>query len=230
MFLDKKEAIILDDQRNATPECKTPAIVVIPRGGHRLPPLPYAYDALEPYISRKQLEIHHTKHHAGYVEGLNKAELETGRDWARAQDLAFNGSGHILHSIYWTNMGPKGGGRPSGVLAEQISAGFGSFDRFKSEFTSAAQAARGSGWAILAWQPQWGRLEILTASRHENLTQWGVIPILVLDMWEHAYYLDYENRRADYIQAWWHVVNWTDVELRLRCAMAARVPMSSWAL
>lgn len=209
------------------PSASLPAVHVVPRGGHTLPPLPYPFCALEPYISRNQLEIHYTKHHVAYVEGLNKAELATGRNWARAQDLAFNGSGHILHGIYWTNMSPWGGGQPAGMIAEQINASFGSFDEFRSQFTAAAESARGSGWAVLVWQPQWGRLEILTAGRHENLTQWGSIPILVLDVWEHAYYIDYQNRRPDYIRAWWNVVNWADVEYRLRCAMAARLPMQA---
>ncbi|MCR4426952.1 MAG: superoxide dismutase [Firmicutes bacterium] len=205
-----------------------PAVLVVPRGEHKLPPLPYSYDALEPYLSRTQLETHYTKHHSTYVEGLNKAERKTERDWANANDLAFHGSGHILHSIYWTNMRPGGGGEPDEMVAEQLKAAFGSFQQFREEFTRAAEAVRGSGWAVLVWQPQWGRLEILTAARHENLTQWGTIPILVLDMWEHAYYIDYHNRRKDYIQAWWNLVNWADVELRLRCAMPARVPMWAW--
>lgn len=212
------------DQMDERSVPEIPPVFVTPRGGHQLPPLPYPYDALEPYISRKQLQIHHDKHHAAYVKGLNEAELAAGRDWSRAQNLAFNGSGHILHSIYWMNMCSHGGGKPEEMLACQIDAAFGSFEEFRRQFTSAAEAARGSGWAILAWQPQWGRLEILTASRHENLTQWGDIPILVLDVWEHSYYIDYENRRLDYVMAWWNVVNWDDVELRLRCAMAARVP------
>jgi len=189
--------------------------------------LPYGFDALEPSISRTQLEIHYTKHHAAYVDGLNKAELaaDTQRDWAAAQNLAFNGSGHILHSIYWNNMTPNGGGTPQGVIAEQINAAFGSYDAFRDKFTKAALAARGSGWGILVWQPHWGRLEILTASRHEDLTQWGGIPVLVIDMWEHAFYIDYQNRRADYVEAWWNVVNWADVETRLRLAMGARIPV-----
>ncbi|MGB4337207.1 MAG: superoxide dismutase [Bacillota bacterium] len=202
-----------------------PPVIVVPRGQHKQAPLPYDFSALEPYISRKQLKIHYTKHHAAYVDGLNKAEFATGRNWSRAQDLAFNGSGHILHSIYWTNMAPNAGGKPTGMIGEQINAQFGSYEAFRDEFTQAALAARGSGWGILVWQPMWGRMEILTASRHEDLTQWGTIPILVLDMWEHAFYIDYQNRKADYVNAWWNLVNWPDVEYRLACAMQGRVPM-----
>ncbi|MGE5573909.1 MAG: superoxide dismutase [Bacteroidota bacterium] len=212
------------------------AVVPVPPGGHRLPPLPYAYDALEPYISETQLRIHHDRHHAAYVEGLNAAELALVDERARLdfslvryweRELAFNGSGHILHSIYWTNMSPSGGGEPTGLVRDHIVAHFGSVMAFHEQFSRAALDVEGSGWGVLVWQPQWGRLEILTAWRHEDLTQWGTIPVLVLDVWEHAYYLDYQNRRADYIRAWWNVVNWPDVERRLRLAMAAQVPMQS---
>ncbi|HHY46939.1 MAG TPA: superoxide dismutase [Firmicutes bacterium] len=209
-------------------------VEVIPPGRHHLPPLPYAYNALEPYISADTLRIHHDRHHLAYVEGVNRAELALAdermrldfslvRYWER--ELAFNGSGHILHSIYWTNMSPTGGGEPRGIVMDCIVSYFGSYGAFHKQFSAAARDVEGSGWAVLVWQPQWGRTEILTAWRHEDLTQWGVIPILVLDVWEHAYYIDYQNRRSDYIDAWWHVVNWTDVERRLRLAQAARVPM-----
>ena len=154
------------------------------------------FSALEPYISRKRLEIHYTKHHAAYVDGLNKAEFATGRCSVRTQDLAFNGSGHILHSIYWTNMAPNAGGKPTGMIGEQINAQFGSYEAFRDEFTQAALAARGSGWGILVWQPMWGRMEILTASRHEDLTQWGTIPIR---SWTCGARSDYQNRKADYV-------------------------------
>lgn len=214
---------------------------VVPPGGHQLPPLPYPYDALEPFISEAQLRIHHDLHHLAYVRGLNTAELalvdararldfSLVRHWER--ELAFNGSGHILHSIYWTNMSPSGGGEPAGHVRDRILAYFGSLRAFREQFSAAARDVHGSGWGVLVWQPQWGRLEILTAWRHEDLTQWGVIPILVVDVWEHAYYLDYQNRRADYINAWWNVVNWPDVERRLRLAVPARVPLdaaSAWA-
>ena len=221
-----------DDNR---PETETwDEIPNVPPGGHRLPPLPYAYNALEPYISEAQLRVHHDRHHAAYVEGLNTAELALVDERARMdfslvryweRELAFNGSGHILHSIYWTNMSPSGGGEPTGLVRDHIVAYFGSVQAFREQFSRAALDVEGSGWAVLVWQPQWGRLENLTAWRHEDVTQWGTIPVLVLDVWEHAYYLDYQNRRADYIRAWWNVVNWPDVERRLRLAMEAQVPL-----
>ena len=202
----------------------------VPPGGHQLPPLPYPYNALEPYISETTLRIHHDRHHKAYVDGLNNAELQLVRarqlgdfslvlHWER--ELAFNGSGDILHTIYWTNMSPTGGGLPTGLLKEQIDRDFGGFGPFHSQFSAAAEKVEGSGWAVLVWQPPWGRLEILIAERHESMTQRGMIPILVLDVWEHAYYLDYQNRRADYVRAWWNVVNWPDAERRLIGAMGA---------
>ena len=205
----------------------------LPAGGHRLPPLPYPYDALEPYISAETLHVHHDRHHQAYVRGLNRAELALVK--ARAEndmalvrywegELAFNGSGHILHSVYWTNMSPRGGGDPPDGVRKHIEQYFGSVASFRAQFTAAASQVEGSGWAVLVWQPPWGRLEILNAGRHENLTQWGAIPVLVLDVWEHAYYLDYRNRRNGYIEAWWHVVNWRDVAGRLKAAMGAREP------
>ena len=200
----------------------------VPVGGHKLPPLPYPYEALEPYIGRKTVEIHHDKHHLGYVNGLNKAEeamakaREAGdmslvRYWER--ELAFNGSGHILHSVYWTNMAPPGsGGAPSAALSAAIDRAFGSMEGFKNQFTAAADQAHGSGWSVLAWNTAWRRLEILQVLRHEDLIQWGGIPLLVADVWEHAYYLDYQNRRSEYLAAWWNLVNWNDVSRRLSSA------------
>lgn len=194
-----------------------------------LPPLPYPYDALEPYISATTLRIHHDRHHLAYVNGLNRAELALAearesanftlvKHWER--ELAFHGSGHILHSIYWTNMTPGGGGVPGGFLAVEINRAFGSFAAFRGQFGAAAEQVEASGWAILVWQPYWRRLEILTAEKHQDLTQWGGIPVLVVDVWEHAYYLDYQNRRGDYLSAWWNVVNWADADRRLVAAMA----------
>jgi Fe-Mn family superoxide dismutase len=207
----------------------------LPPGGHRLPPLPYPYNALEPVISSATLHIHHDRHHRAYVEGLNRAELKLAqarqaqdfslvKHWER--ELAFNGSGHILHSIYWTVMAPAGkGGRPGPETAEGINACFGSFAVFQSQFSAAATEVEASGWAVLVWQPAWGRLEILNAEKHQNLTQWGSIPVLVLDAWEHAYYLDYQNRRADYVNAWWQIVNWNEVERRLLLAREGKMPL-----
>lgn len=206
----------------------------VPAGGHRLPPLPYPYDALEPVISATLLRLHHDRHHRSYVEGLNRAELmlvearrrgdfSLVKHWER--EIAFHGSGHILHSIYWANMTPWGGGGPGRLVKEKVTTSFGSLSTFKEQFSRAAQDVEASGWAVLVWQPSFGRLEILTAEKHQNLTQWGVIPILVLDVWEHAYYLDYQNRRRDYIDAWWQLVNWAEVERRLRLALQASVPL-----
>ncbi len=197
---------------------------------YELPPLPYDYSALEPSIDEQTMRLHHDKHHLAYVNGLNNAldKLEEARTsgnfglvkhWAR--EAAFHGSGHFLHSIFWPNMAPAGqggGGQPTGELAEQLNSDFGSFDNFKKLFSAAANAVEGSGWALLVWEPNAGQLEVLTAEKHQNLTQWGVVPLLVLDVWEHAYYLKYQNNRAAYVEAWWNVVNWSDVAQRLSAA------------
>ena len=193
---------------------------------HELPPLPYAYDALEPYYDEQTLRLHHDKHHAAYVAGLNAAEekvqamLKSG-DYANARgvagDLAFHGSGHILHSIFWTNMKPGGGGNPTGGLADAINKGFGGVDAFKGLFLATANAVQGSGWGILAYRKMDDSLVILGAEKHENLTQWGVAPILALDVWEHAYYLKYQNRRPEWTKAFMeNLVNWEDVARRLK--------------
>ncbi|WP_258297296.1 Fe-Mn family superoxide dismutase [Paenibacillus peoriae] len=205
----------------------------VPIGGHRLPPLPYPYNALEPYIDEKTMRIHHDKHHLSYVNDLNKAEkkLEEARKtgdfdlvkhWER--ELAFNGAGHYLHTLFWTIMSPQGGGNPSGPLAEQIKKDFGSYDAFKKQFSSAAEKVEGGGWAILVWSPRAGRLEILQAEKHQNLTQWESIPLLAIDVWEHAYYLKHQNERNKYIEDWWHVVNWPEVAERYTQASKLRWP------
>jgi superoxide dismutase, Fe-Mn family len=208
---------------------------MVPPGQHRLPPLPYAYNALEPIISSATLHFHHDLHHKTYVDDLNKAELKLielrqNKDFDLIKywenELAFNGSGHILHSIYWTILAPRGiGGQPYPQTLAQINKYFGSFSAFQQQLTNSAIKVEGSGWGILTWQPTWQRLEILQAEKHQNLTQWSGIPILVLDVWEHAYYLDYQNRRKDYINALWQLVNWNEVERRLILAMRGQVPM-----
>lgn len=207
---------------------------VIP-GMHRLPPLPYPYNALEPIIGAQTLRIHHDRHHKSYVDGLNRAELylvearktddmELVKYWEN--ELAFNGSGHILHSIYWTIMAPLGtGGEPGPRTVSHVNQYFGSMEAMKSQFIAATEKVEGSGWGILTWQPTWGRLEILQCEKHQNLTQWSGIPILVCDVWEHAYYLDYQNKRADYVNAWWQLINWNEVERRLTEAMRGQVPL-----
>ncbi len=199
----------------------------VPIGGHTLPPLPYAYNALEPYIDEKTMRLHHDKHHKAYVDGLNKAEkmMEAARKsgdfslithWER--EAAFHGAGHYLHTIFWNNMRPNGGGEPTGSLRSQIESDFGGFPAFKAHFSAAAAQAEAVGWAILVWSPRARRLEILQAEKHQNLSQWDVIPLLVLDVWEHAYYLKHQNDRKAYIEDWWNVVNWDDVRQRFEQA------------
>jgi len=198
---------------------------------YELPPLPYDYNALEPYIDEQTMRLHHDKHHLAYVNGLNAAleKLEAARaagdfaltkHWSR--EAAFHGSGHLLHTIFWPNMAPAsngGGGEPSGELAAQIIKDFGSFAAFKAHFSAAANQVEGSGWALLVWEPVAGQLEVLQSEKHQNLTQWGVRPLLVLDVWEHAYYLKYQNNRSAYVEAWWNVVNWPDVAERFKAAL-----------
>jgi Fe-Mn family superoxide dismutase len=199
----------------------------VPIGGHTLPPLPYPYNALEPYIDEATMRLHHDKHHKSYVDGLNKAEkmmaqarasgdFDLIKHWER--EAAFNGAGHYLHTIFWNVMAPRAGGKPTGPLAAQIDRDFGSFEAFKKHFSAAAEKVEGGGWAILVWSPRSHRLEILQAEKHQNLSQWDVIPLLVLDVWEHAYYLKYKNERPQYIEAWWNVVNWPHVNERFAAA------------
>lgn len=191
---------------------------------HVLPKLPYNYNDLEPYYDEQTVRIHHDMHHKGYVDGLNNAEkkLQEARErgdfslikhWER--ELAFNGSGHILHTIFWENMKPNGGGNPSGKIAEEINCFFGSFENFKQQFSKAAASVEGSGWCVLAWNKVFKKLEILQVEKHQNLTQWGSVPILVIDVWEHAYYLKYQNKRAEFIKNWWNLINWEDVNKKL---------------
>jgi len=196
---------------------------------HSLPPLPYALDALEPHIDAKTMEIHHGKHHQAYVNNLNAA-LEKAPD---AQSLSLddllrnlnkvpeavrmavrnNGGGHWNHSMFWQIMGPGGGGQPSGALGEAIDASFGGFDKFKEQFGAAAAGRFGSGWAWLV--PSGGKLTITSSPNQDNPIMDGQpAPILGVDVWEHAYYLKYQNRRPDYVAAWWNVVKWDEVARR----------------
>lgn len=193
-----------------------------------LPELPYAYNALEPYLNEETLHLHHDKHHAGYVNGLNEAETkltaaqESG-DFsairALCNALSFNYSGHLLHTIFWHNMKPGGGGEPTGELAVQLEKDFRSFEVFRKQFLAATNAVQGSGWGILGWQPWGNKLVILQTEKHQDMAQWGVTPILVLDVWEHAYYLQYQNRRPEFTAGFFEVVNWDDVAQRLQAAM-----------
>ena len=187
---------------------------------YTLPDLQYDYSALEPHISGKIMELHHDKHHAGYVKGANDTleklgEARQKEDFTRLgameKALAFNLSGHVLHSLFWQNMTPEGGGEPTGELAEQIRKDFGTFASFKRQLTEAASTIMGSGWGAVVWEPLAGRLLTTQIYDHQsNLAQAGV-PIMVLDAWEHAYYLQYENRKTDFFQVAWNVWNWKDV-------------------
>jgi len=192
-----------------------------------LPPLPYEYGALEPHIDAQTVKLHHDMHHAAYVKGANKAmaalrELCEGkRDSAEIKrwegELAFHGSGHALHAMYWRNMSPKPGA-PSKTLQEAIDRDFGGSDKMKAVLAAAANAVEGSGWAILGCHPMTGGLLAVQAEKHQNLAFQGLVPLLALDVWEHAYYLKYQNRRADYIEAFWNVADWADVSRRYEAA------------
>jgi len=196
-----------------------------------LPSLPYAADALEPHIDKMTMEIHHGKHHNAYVTNLNKA-LESAPNLAGktveellANNCAIvpdniktavrnNGGGHINHSMFWTIMSPKGGGQPSGALADAIKGTFGSFDQFKEKFNAAATTRFGSGWAWLVKDS--GKLDIYSTANQDSPVMEGKFPVMGLDVWEHAYYLKYQNRRPEYITAWWNVVNWEEIAKRLK--------------
>ncbi|MEQ8236291.1 MAG: superoxide dismutase [Syntrophomonadaceae bacterium] len=191
---------------------------------HVLPQLPYAYNALEPFYDEQTVRLHHDMHHKAYIDGLNNAEaklaeaIETG-DFGLIKhierELAFHGAGHILHTIFWENMKPDGGGPAGGAVGELIDRDFGGFDNFKKLFSASAAAVEGSGWAILACNPVFEKLVVLQAEKHQDLTQWGAVPLLIIDVWEHAYYLKYQNKRAAWIEAWWNLVNWEDVNRRV---------------
>jgi len=187
---------------------------------YTLPELSYDYSALEPHVSARVLELHHDKHHAAYVRNANEAleQLEEARameDFTRVASLeralAFNVSGHILHSIFWRNLAPKAGGRPQGELLAAFENDFGSFDLFQQQMNEVAASIMGSGWAALVYEPLSRRLLVTQIHDHQSELSPGNVPLLVMDAWEHAYYLQYENRRADYVQAIWNVVNWADV-------------------
>ena len=190
---------------------------------YELPDLRYDYSALEPHYSARALELHHGKHHAAYVKGVNEALEKLGA--ARASDdlsaivglektLAFNLSGHVLHSLFWLNLGPDGGGQPDGELGAALDEYFGSYDAFRKQLSEAAITVQGSGWGALSWEPLGERLYIEQIYDHQgNVGQSGV-PLLVIDAWEHAYYLQYQNKRADYVDAIWNIVDWRDVATR----------------
>lgn len=194
---------------------------------YKLPDLRYDYSGLEPHISGQIMELHHDKHHATYVKGANTAleKLEDSRskeDFSNLalleKQLAFNVSGHVLHSIFWENMSPNGGGEPTGDLADQIGADFGSFDLFRQQMIQAASTIQGSGWSLASWEPTTGRILVQQVHDHHGDHGQGTIPLLAIDAWEHAYYLQYFNVKADFFQAVWNVFNWDDVAERLRTA------------
>jgi superoxide dismutase, Fe-Mn family len=197
---------------------------------YTLPELDYDYAALEPHISGRIMELHHSKHHATYVAGLNATlgKLAEAREDGTIADkvaglsktLAFHLGGHTNHSIFWKNLSPNGGDKPEGELAAAIDDQFGSFDKFRAHFTSAATTLQGSGWAILAYDAFIGQLVILQLTDQSGNIPPNQVPIVMLDMWEHAFYLDYQNVKPDYVKAWWNVVNWADAAERFAKATA----------
>jgi superoxide dismutase, Fe-Mn family len=197
-----------------------------------LPGLPYDYAALEPHISARIMELHHDKHHRTYVDGANKAleqleEARAGGDFshisALEKALAFNVSGHVLHSLFWNNLSPDGGGEPQGELAAAVKRDFGSFDKFKKQMTQAATLSMGSGWAALVWDPISSRLLTAQIHDHQSETLIGSVPLMVIDAWEHAYYLQYQNEKAKFFDAIWNVWNWNDIARR--CAEAQKATL-----
>ena len=192
-------------------------------GQYTLPDLPYDFGALEPHYSGQILELHHDKHHAAYVTGANTtleklAEARDKGDFGAIvgleKTLAFNVSGHVLHSIFWKNLSPDGGDKPTGELASAIDEHFGSFDAFKAHLTQASSTVQGSGWGVLAWEPLGGRLIVEQVYDHQGSVGQGAVPLLAFDAWEHAWYLQYKNVKADFFAALWNIVNWSDVAAR----------------
>jgi superoxide dismutase, Fe-Mn family len=199
---------------------------------YELPKMPYAYDALEPHIDAKTMEIHHTKHHQAYTTKLNDALGKCSSDVQNKDILDilsnlnqvpselksainFNGGGYDNHKLFWNNMKPNGGGEPGGAVADAINASFGSFADFKEKFSSTTAVIQGSGWGWLVYNPSSSKVEYVAMSNQDSPRTKGLVPLLGLDVWEHAYYLNYQNKRPDYIAAWWNVVNWEEVDNRL---------------
>lgn len=211
----------------AEPACLPGAFAA---GLYALPKLPYAYDALAPLYEERTLKIHHTMHHAGYVKGLNAAvaKLAAARkagDHSAIKDLcraeAFHGSGHVLHSLFWHSMTPNGA-KPPAELEAVLTRSFGSAEAGMAQFAAAAEAVEGGGWGILAFEPLADRLVILQAEKHQDLTFWGVVPLLVCDVWEHAYYLQYANKRGDWVDAFMKLANWPFAAERLAMTRKAK--------
>jgi len=192
---------------------------------YTLPDLPYDPGALEPYIQGRIMELHHDKHHAAYVKGANTAldrlqELRSKADFSDLamleRNLAFNVSGHVLHSVFWTNLTPGGGGPPTGDLSSMIDEEYGNFETFRQHMTEAASSIQGSGWALASWEPVAGRVMVQQVHDHQGNHGQGTVPLLAIDGWEHAYYLQYQNEKAEFFKAIWNVINWDDVARRLR--------------
>jgi len=192
-----------------------------------LPKLTYGYKDLEPHISEEQLKIHYEKHHRGYVDGANAILQKLGKAREEGTDLdakstlkalSFNIGGHVLHSLFWPNLASagKGGGTPGGVLGDAIESEFGSYERFKKEFSQAAVSVEGSGWAALSFCKQTDRLIVMQIEKHNTNVYPTFRILMVLDVWEHAYYLDYKNQRANFVDAFWAIVNWDEVNKRLK--------------
>ena len=199
---------------------------------YTLPRLAYAYDDLEPHIDAQTMELHHSIHHQSYVNGLNNAldklaEAREDNDFSLvkhwSKEVGFHGAGHFLHTIFWEVMSPDGGGEPEDQeLADAINRSFGSFEKFKEHYIAASSAVEASGWGILAWEPHADQLMMLQAEKHQNLSPMVTVPLLPIDVWEHAYYLRYQNRRGDYVSAFMNVVNWDAVADRYH--QARRMP------
>ena len=199
---------------------------------YTLPELRYDYAALEPHYSAEVLELHHDKHHAAYVDGANATlqrldDARTHEDYGSInqlqKNLAFHLSGHVLHSMFWENLAPDAGGKPEGELDAAIIESFGTFDGFRAQMTQAALNVQGSGWGALTWEPLGQRLIVEQVYDHQSNVGQGAPPLLVLDMWEHAYYLQYKNVKADWVKAFWEIVNWPDVAARFERAQKLKL-------
>jgi len=214
------------------PPSTAPGVGEPPTGPYQLPPLPYGYADLEPYLDAETMKLHHDVHHAGYVRGANAAiaalerirraggdEIKNVR--AVTDELAFYASGHLLHDLFFKSMKKDGGGDPSAGsdIARLITRDFGTLAAFRAQFAAAAQQVHGSGWGVLAFEPAAQRLLVLQAENHQNTAVWGCVPLLVVDVWEHAYYLKYQNRRSDFIKAFLSVLNWEHVQARVQQAL-----------
>jgi Fe-Mn family superoxide dismutase len=217
---------------NATTERREKKRAAMPK--YTLPELPYPTNALEPHISKEIMELHHGKHHAAYVKNANdvldqfeqaRASGDMTKMAALERALAFNLSGHILHSIFWQNMTPKGGGEPSGELRTTIDRDFGSFDAFKKQLTQVAASTMGSGWAALIWEPLGARLLTTQIYDHQSNQSQAGVPLMVIDAWEHAYYLQYKNQKTAFFDAVWNVWNWKDISARFDAARRVQLAL-----